>query len=71
MKINLLIIAAILILLIRFVPALIQTRIKMLRWLKLESLADFHERNVNRLIPGARIGMGLIAALLLVLVLLT
>jgi hypothetical protein len=62
-----LLIAVIMIILIPVFPQMIRFRIKVLRILKWNSLADFHERNFAQIVIIARIVIVLIIIFLMVL----
>ena len=64
-----LLIAVIMIILIPVFPRMIRFRIKVLRILKWNSLADFHERNFVQIVTIARTVIVLIVILLMVLAL--
>ena len=66
----LLIVAAIVVGLIPIVPKMVGLRIKVLRWLRLNRLADWHERNIKTLTPIVRGIMGAIALVLIGIVVL-
>jgi hypothetical protein len=63
-----LLIAVVMIILIPLVPRIIQFRIKLLRMLKWNCLADFHGKNFVQLVMIARIVMALIIIYMMVLV---
>ena len=62
-----LLIAAIIIILIPVFPRMIRLRIKVLRILKWNSLADFHERHFAQIVTIARTVIVLIVILLMIL----
>ena len=62
-----LIVAIVMIAFLALVRNMIRMRIIVLRWLRWKWLADFHENNIDRLVPVARIMMTAIAMILIVL----
>lgn len=51
---GLIIVALILFLLVPIVPKMVHLRVKVLRWFRLNWLADWHERNIRVLTPVVR-----------------
>ena len=49
--------AALLLILIPFAPGMMRLRIKLLRWLRWNCLADFHQRHFKGIVLAARIIM--------------
>jgi hypothetical protein len=66
-QIFVIIIAALMILLIIMAPQLMSLRIKVLRFLRWNWLAEFHERHFKGLVLGARIAMGIVFVVLVYL----
>ena len=64
----LIIFAIVLFLMIPFVPNMVGLRIKVLRWLKWDRIADWHERNISVLTPIVRSIMFVLAIYLIVIV---
>ena len=63
------VIAVIMIVLIPIAPRMIRLRIAVFRKLKLNGLADWHEKNINQLVIVVRVVMALIFAILAFLIL--
>jgi len=62
-----LIVAVVMIAFLPMVRNMIRMRIIVLRWLRWKWLADFHEHNIDRLVPIARLIMSAIAIVLIIL----
>ena len=69
LRLFLLLIAVIMIVLIPLVPRMISFRIWVLRKLKWNGLANFHEKNFNQLVIVVRVIFALILAILVFLIL--
>lgn len=52
-----------------FVPRLIQIRIRLLRWMRINWLADFHQRHLVGIIRAIRVMIAAIAIVLIILAL--
>jgi len=57
------IVAAIMLLLIPIVPKMVALRVRVLRFVRLRGLADWHERHIVGISLGIRIVLGALAAL--------
>ncbi len=61
----LIIFAALFVLLTPIVPQMLNLRIRVLRWMHLYALADWHERNIRVLVPVVRIILVVFALVLM------
>lgn len=61
-------IAALLIVLLPLVPSMVRLRIRVLRWMGLESLAKFHERGFRTIVIAVRVILACLIIALLVVV---
>ena len=62
-----LVLAALIVFIIPIVPQMVRVRIAVLRFLKLNVFADFHERFYNGLVMVVRIFLAVLAIVLLIL----
>ena len=62
-----LILAFILVFLVVIMPKVIELRIRILRWLRWNRLANWHERNMKVLVPVMRVLLSVLVIILIVL----
>ena len=62
-----LILAFILVFLVIIMPKVIEMRIRILRWLRWNRLANWHERNMKVLVPVMRVLLSVLVVILIVL----